>query len=838
MKASEANFATDTLSERYQILHLLGSGGSGDAYLAWDTSLRRQIVVKRVRTNLGDEDAVQWILEEAGKMAALKHPNIVAVHDVALSEGVPCIVMEHVIGHNLDELVSASGPLRLDVFVELAQQTLDALYTAHQTGIIHRDLKPSNVMISDLPSGSIQSKLLDFGLAKFIDTQAPSPQTVSIDGSIHGTTHYISPEQLSREPVGVYSDLYSLGCTLYFGLTGHPPFGGANVSEVITSHLSHLVVTPAKLRPDLPLDLCVWLMQMIERHPNDRFVNALVALQALRESAFSARILSRTTGSIPVTTGNVVLPLVEPELAVATPEFKEVHRRRWMPFALGLGLAAALALGGFVGSSSFRAGGAKAQSAPVELASLNPVQSPVLAVKDSEPPLKSVAVVTPEVQAVLPPPPPVISAPVTPVASSEPKIIFRVAGSNTIGAELLPALIEKFLAKMDAKNIRREQLRAYETVMSFDLIGSSGRQAVLIQAHGSSTAFQALQKDACEIGISSRPIKPAEVDALRFLGDMLSPSCEHIVGLDGLAMIVNRSNPVQSLNLQQIARIFSGEIRDWSEVGGAPGSIHLYARDDQSGTYDSFRAMVLGDRVLLNDAKRYEDSSALSDAVSSDAAGIGFIGLPYVRSSKALAVSEVGAQALLPNSFSVATEDYVLSRRLFLYTSIIPSHPWTTAFTEFALSDEGQKLVDESGFISQQVGIETVLTSDKMPERYQEITKTAEGRLSLSFRFRSGKTQMDAKAARDLERVVRLLAKPENRRKQVCLLGFSDQSGNRSSNLKLSEERAKEISAQLALRGVPVAEVLAMGSEMPVASNDTKSGQEKNRRVEIWVGSL
>jgi phosphate transport system substrate-binding protein len=201
-------------------------------------------------------------------------------------------------------------------------------------------------------------------------------------------------------------------------------------------------------------------------------------------------------------------------------------------------------------------------------------------------------------------------------------------------------------------------------------------------------------------------------------------------------------------------------------------------------------------------------------------------------------VSEVGAQALLPNSFSVATEDYVLSRRLFLYTSIIPSHPWTTAFTEFALSDEGQKLVDESGFISQQVGIETVLTSDKMPERYQEITKTAEGRLSLSFRFRSGKTQMDAKAARDLERVVRLLARPENRRKQVCLLGFSDQSGNRSSNLKLSEERAKEISAQLALRGVPVAEVLAMGSEMPVASNDTKSGQEKNRRVEIWVGSL
>ncbi len=830
MTHSATNLATDPFPERYQILNLLASGGSGDAYLAWDSSLCREIVIKRVRTDSADEDVVQWIHAEAGKMAALKHPNIVAVYDVALSEGAPCIVMEHVIGQNLDDLVSSSGPLRLEVFVELAQQTLDALFTAHQAGMIHRDLKPSNVMISDLPSGSIQSKLLDFGLAKFIDIQAPSPQTVSIDGSIHGTTHYISPEQLSREPVGVHSDLYSLGCTLYFAVTGQPPFGGASVSEVITSHLSHLVSPPTDLRADLPLAVSEWLMRMIERHPMNRFSDALIALQALREAAVFDRILLTTTRSIPVSLNTAAVEIAESNMILPAPKFSW-GSRRLLP--LGLGLAAALMLGALLGWFGFGERGSNFRAAAVTPIAIRAVQNSLEQVPPAplEPEPALVAVLEKETAVVVPPaivePPPV-----------EPKITFRLVGSNTIGAELLPTLMEKFLEHMHATHVVREQRQKEETVVTFNLADSNERQAVLIQAHGSSTAFQALQKEDCEIGMSSRPIKSTEAEALHFLGDMLSPACEHVLGLDGLAVIVSRSNPIQALTLPQMAGIFSGEIRDWSELGGLPGPIHLYARDDLSGTYDSFRSLVLRDRLLAQNAERYEDSSALSDAVSSDAAGIGFIGLPYVRNSKAVAVSEPGAQALLPTPFSVATEDYVLSRRLFLYTAVVPKHPWTTSFTEFVLSDEGQKLVEESGFISQQVEIEKVSSDDGMPERYRHFAKTAAGRLSLSFRFRSGKTELDAKAVRDLDRVVRLLAKPENRRKQVCLLGFSDQSGSRSANLKISEERAKEISAQLALRGVPIAGILSMGSDMPVASNETKSGQDKNRRVEIWVGSL
>ena len=131
------------------------------------------------------------------------------------------------------------------------------------------------------------------------------------------------------------------------------------------------------------------------------------------------------------------------------------------------------------------------------------------------------------------------------------------------------------------------------------------------------------------------------------------------------------------LNKEQIAQVFSGAITDWAKVHGSGGQINLYARDDKSGTYDTFKTLVLGPAPLAGSAKRFEDSRALSDAVAADAGGIGFVGLPYVHDAKAIAVSETGTRALLPNRLTIATEDYPLSRRLFLYTPAIPQNPMT-----------------------------------------------------------------------------------------------------------------------------------------------------------------
>ena len=177
--------------------------------------------------------------------------------------------------------------------------------------------------------------------------------------------------------------------------------------------------------------------------------------------------------------------------------------------------------------------------------------------------------------------------------------------------------------------------------------------------------------------MASRKIKPAEQAMLTALGDMTSPACEHVLALDGIAIVVNKGNAVPSLSRKQIEAIFSGQTTDWSQVGGRPGHIELFARDDRSGTYDTFKSLVLESASLAPETKRFEDSNALSDAVAADPNGIGFVGLPFVRSARAVPVSDQNTAPLLPSAFTVAREDYVFSRRLFLYTPANPTNPLT-----------------------------------------------------------------------------------------------------------------------------------------------------------------
>jgi phosphate transport system substrate-binding protein len=129
----------------------------------------------------------------------------------------------------------------------------------------------------------------------------------------------------------------------------------------------------------------------------------------------------------------------------------------------------------------------------------------------------------------------------------------------------------------------------------------------------------------------------------------------------------------------------------------------MSARDDKSGTYDTFKTLVLGSKKLVAIAKRFEDSRELSDAVVKDLDGIGFIGLPYVRDAKALAVSENGTRPFVPDHFTVSTEDYALSRRLFLYNASSPASDLARKFVNFALSPEGQEIVERVGFVGQTV---------------------------------------------------------------------------------------------------------------------------------------
>jgi len=414
-------------------------------------------------------------------------------------------------------------------------------------------------------------------------------------------------------------------------------------------------------------------------------------------------------------------------------------------------------------------------------------------------------------------------------------LLLSLDGSNTLGAKLIPALAEEFLKRQGATDVRTVPgADNDEFLVQGKLPGESSTKSIQVKAHGSATAFTDLGSAVCDIGLASRRVDPAEIRALSSLGDMTSPLCEHILALDGIAVIVSPQNPIQDLTRDQLGKIFTGEITSWTQVLSPRGRINLYARDDKSGTYDTFKTLVLSGGQLASGAKRFEDSAALSNAVASDPDGIGFIALPYIMSAKAVGVSDPGATPLIPTRTTVASEDYLLSRRLFLYTAANPQNPYVRKFVDFALSKAGQNVVEDGGFVAQNVKAENERPVAAAPSEYKSLTAGAE-RLSLNFRFRSGSTDLDNKALVDLGRVIDFASDLKYTGQNILLLGFADNTGAASANAALSAQRAKVVADQFKRRGLDPAVVTGLGSTLPVASNDTEDGREKNRRVEIWV---
>lgn len=410
-------------------------------------------------------------------------------------------------------------------------------------------------------------------------------------------------------------------------------------------------------------------------------------------------------------------------------------------------------------------------------------------------------------------------------------VILRLHGSNTMGAKMIPAMAEAFLKEQGATEVKKIPGKDPEEMTVQGLLpGETTPQSIEIKAHGSDTAFQDLASDACDIGMASRKIKQEEVDKLSALGDMTAKGSENPIALDGIAVIVNHENPVTRLTKDQIKKIFTGEITNWSDVGGTSGKISVYARDDKSGTFDTFKALVIGKTPLVSDATRFEDSGKLSDGVAGDDNGIGFIGYPYIKNAKALAVADGAATPLIPSRFTIATEDYLLTRRLYLYVPPQTKNAYARKFVEFALGAKGREVVESEKFVSSSTRAEKPVTVADAPDDYQRLTSGAE-RIPINFRFRAGKTQLDNKAQYDIDLVVETLDK----NKKVMLLGFADGKGSLDVNQRLSEERAKAVEQEFKQRGVTPANVTGFGSKLPVASNDSEEGREKNRRVEIWL---
>ena len=242
-----------------------------------------------------------------------------------------------------------------------------------------------------------------------------------------------------------------------------------------------------------------------------------------------------------------------------------------------------------------------------------------------------------------------------------------IKGSDTLGAKLVPQLAEQF--------------KTQNPDATFD-----------IAAEGSTTGFAALIDGTAQIGMSSRPAKPAEIAAATAKGVTLK---ETIVAHDGVAVIVNAANPIKGLTKKQVEQIFTGEVADWSAVGGSSGSISIYTRNTSSGTYSEFKELAMNKRDYANSAQKMAGNEQIAAEVGKNANGIGYVGLAY---SKAQGIKVVPIDGERPSVESVQKKTYPYARPTFFYTNGEPAG-LAKAFVEFTLSAAGQKIVAGAGFV-------------------------------------------------------------------------------------------------------------------------------------------
>jgi phosphate transport system substrate-binding protein len=408
----------------------------------------------------------------------------------------------------------------------------------------------------------------------------------------------------------------------------------------------------------------------------------------------------------------------------------------------------------------------------------------------------------------------------------------RMHGSNTIGQRLAPALVREWMASRGLQEASSASQVAEELRAVF--ADGSRRVTVDVHSHGTGTGFADLLEGRADLWMASRPVNAGELAQSRRIGELDAPAQEHVIALDGLAIIVHPGNRLRGLSLEQVRAVFAGRVLDWAAFGGRPGLINLYARDDKSGTFDSFRSMVLRDLPLAPRAARFESTDQLAASVAEDPNGIGFVGLAGVGQARPLAISDSGTRALLPGRITVGTEDYVLSRRLFLYSTRQPT-PLASEFIEFVLGPRGQQVVERIGFVSQDVVAIDVPPRTDVSAEYVALTEGAR-RLSLNFRFGAHAAELDNKALRDIGRLVDFVRQPGNAALDLILVGFTDgHEIEPYQALSLSNDRVDLVALQLGRQGVGARRVRGMGYAAPVASDDSDLGRARNRRVEVWV---
>lgn len=255
---------------KYKLLNHIGTGGMGSVYLAEHQVMRHRVAIKLLSNHLAAQPSyLERFHQEARAAAALAHPNVIRAFDVDQHESFHYLVMEYVDGVDLQAVVSRAGPLSYETCANYTRQAAEGLAYAHRSGLIHRDIKPANLLVDK--EGTV--KILDMGLARFSD-ETQGSLTMAYDQKMIGTVDYLAPEQaLDSHKVDARADIYSLGCTLYFMLTGDAPFPQGTIPQRLIQHQSAEPTDVREHRADAPEELIAICGKMMAKSLDERYQN-------------------------------------------------------------------------------------------------------------------------------------------------------------------------------------------------------------------------------------------------------------------------------------------------------------------------------------------------------------------------------------------------------------------------------------------------------------------------------------------------------------------------------------------------------------------------------------
>ena len=460
--------------------------------------------------------------------------------------------------------------------------------------------------------------------------------------------------------------------------------------------------------------------------------------------------------------------------------------------------------------------------------------------------------------------------------------ILTLAGASTLANRLAPELAEFYLRSIGAGEVRKIPGKSPgEVTVEGIYYASREIRTIQIVGRGTAAGFSALKDGSCDVAMATHRLSAA--DAKIFGPGVINDGSENKVGMDAVAVVTHKDNPVSALTLEQVGAIFSGEVSNWAELGGPSAPIKVFVLQENFATRRFVEDFFLKGRSFVPTARIVDTHALLPELVSQDPWAIGFCSITMANQCREMPLKlSADSEAVLPSADSIRTLTYPASRNMYFYLKSSTDNVYARDFVTVVQGEAGQEIVKEFGFVrnSDVVGDASAADRDtplggsvsgattvfepeaaavlKAPpvgalpplvqfdgEAVPESTRRAvlqdylDGvygaeKLSIVFRFGSGSLELDEQARRDVSRVVAMMKEPKNSGKMVVLVGFSDSVGAYASNLAASRKRAEAVAEALTKNGLDVI-ALGAGEEGAIERNDIRDGREKNRRVEIWL---